>query len=105
MESTKRYHCPGSYGTSSLRKVKVVTSEQSDTIFRCYLVAYSHVDVTVQPYSEVHSSSFECVIYKAEDTTTSAWYKFDTEEEARQYFETITVDNVEERYTKPLQED
>lgn len=105
MESTKSYHCPGSYGYSKLVKLKVLESTKSNNTFRCYLVFYSHARIEINPHSEVHSASFDCLIYKANNTTTSAWYKFNTEEEARQYFETITVDNVEERYIKPLQED
>jgi hypothetical protein len=105
MESTERYRCPGSYGYSKLVKLKVLEPTKNNNTFRCYLVFYSHVGVEANPYSEIHSASFDCLIYKANNTTTSAWYNFDTEEEARQYFETTTVDNVEERYAKPLLED
>ena len=105
MEGTKEYHCPGSYGTTRILKMKAVVSKQSGTLFRCYLVSYSHVEVKVQPYSEVHTNSFEWVVYKSDDTTIHTRYKFETEEEANQYFETTIADNVEQRYAKPLQED
>ncbi len=105
MENKKRYCWPGSYSNSNYRKVKVITSKQSDTIYSCYLVAYSHANVTTQPYSEVHSESFACLIYKSEDITICTEYVFDTEAEAIQYFEATVADNVEQRYAKPLQED